>query len=455
VSQNQVVHPPDVSLRAPSDARSANRSSSARAYVALAILTLAYVFSFVDRIVVNLLVEPMRRDLGLSDIEISLLMGFSFAVFYTVCGLPLGWLADRCDRRKLIAAGVALWSAATVACGLVRGYGALFTARLFVGAGEAALTPAAHSMIADMFPKERLGRAMSIYAMGIYVGSGLALLIGAGAIYLAELRTEWVLPLVGAVFPWQMVFVIVGLPGFAVALLVLWLREPARQSNLQALSFSETLAWARSERRFLLLHHVGFALLSLVAYAGAAWIPTAFVRSFGWTTVQAALCFGTMTVVFSVAGCIVGGIQSDRMALRFGSEKRARVGVWAAIGLLVSFAAFALVSDAISAVAILAPICFFIAMPFGAASAVLAERAPSRLRGQASALYLLAISVIGIGVGPTAVAITTEYLLNDNGLVRFAIGAVCCVASAAAAVLLNSLAQATKPIRSSSAVRAG
>lgn len=269
----------------------------ARARLTLAVLTLAYVFSFLDRIVVNLLVEPMRRDLGLSDVQISLLMGLSFAVFYTLCGLPLGWLADRCDRRKLIAAGVAAWSLATAACGLARGFGGLFAARLVVGAGEATLTPAAHSMIADLFPRERLGRAMGVYALGIYIGSGLALLLGALAIRLAEQRTQWLLPLVGEVFPWQMVFVFVGLPGLLVALAVLALREPPRRDAQAPLPWRETRAWLRSERRFLAHHLLGFGLLSLVAYASAAWIPSAFVRSFGWTAVQAALWLGGMTKI--------------------------------------------------------------------------------------------------------------------------------------------------------------
>lgn len=412
----------------------------ARAYAALAVLTLAYVFSFLDRIVVNLLVEPMRRDLGLSDTQISLLMGLSFAVFYTVCGLPLGWLADRCSRRRLMAAGVAVWSVATVACGLVRGYGGLFTARLAVGAGEATLTPAAHSMIADLFPPARLGRAMSIYALGIYVGSGLALLLGAAAIRLAELRTEWVLPLVGAVFPWQMVFVFVGLPGLLVAGLVLLLREPVRRGAATPLAWHEAACWMRLERRFLLRHHLGFALLSLVAYASAAWIPTAFVRSFGWTTVQAALCFGGMTVVFSVAGCLAGGVLSDRLARQHGGLARVRVGVWAALGLLAACTGFAVAPGAIAAAAMLAPLCFFVAMPFGVASAVLVEQAPPALRGQASALYLMAISVIGIGLGPTAVALCTEQLFGDPAAVRLSIGLVCALASLAAAGLLRGLA---------------
>lgn len=428
-----------VPLHDPSSTAAAADHAPARAYAALAVLTLAYVFSFLDRIVVNLLVEPMRRDLGLSDTQISLLMGLSFAVFYTLCGLPLGWLADRCNRRTLIAVGVTVWSAMTVACGLVRGYGGLFVARLGVGAGEATLTPAAHSMIADLFPSHRLGRAMSVYALGIYLGSGLALLLGALAIRLAEWRTEWVLPLVGPVFPWQMVFVFVGLPGLLVALLVLTLREPARRGAATPVAWHDALRWMRQERGFLLRHHLGFALLSLVAYASAGWIPTALVRGFGWTTVQAALCFGGMTVVFSVLGCLAGGLLSDRLAHLHGGLARVRVGVWSALGLLVACAGFALAPGAGTAAAMLAPMCFFVAMPFGAASAVLVEHTPPALRGQASALYLMAISVIGIGLGPTAVALCTEQVFADPAAVRWSIGLVGGAGSVLAGALLYRL----------------
>jgi MFS family permease len=366
-------------------------------------------------------------------VQVSLLMGFSFAVFYTLCGLPLGWLADRFDRRRLIAIGIALWSAATVACGLVRGYAGLFTARLAVGAGEATLTPAAHSMLADLYPRERLGRAMAVYAMGIYIGSGLALLLGALAIRLAEQRTMWALPLAGEIFPWQMVFVFVGLPGLLVALAVLALREPPRRDAPVPLPWRETLAWMRAERRFLPQLLTGMGLVSLVAYASAAWIPSAFVRSFGWSAVQAALVLGGMTAVFSVAGCVAGGVWSDRLARSSGPAARLNVGAAAGVALAACAIGLTLAPSAAWAAAALVPLRFLVALPFGAASAALAERAPPRLRGQASALYLPAVSVLGIGLGPRAVALVTEHVLGNPAALREAIGWVCSVAGLAGA----------------------
>ena len=152
--------------------------SSLRAWSTVAILMLAYVLSFIDRQILNLLVGPIRRDLVISDTQMSLLMGLSFALFYTVCGIPLGRLADTKSRRGLIAIGVLFWSAMTAACGMARLYWQFLLCRIGVGVGEAALSPAAYSLIADSFPAERRATAISVYSMGVYLGSGLAFLLG-------------------------------------------------------------------------------------------------------------------------------------------------------------------------------------------------------------------------------------------------------------------------------------
>ena len=185
----------------------------ARAWVTVTILMLAYVLSFIDRQILNLLVGPIRRDLAISDTEMSLLMGFSFALFYTLCGIPLGRLADRTSRRGLIAAGVLVWSAMTAACGLARHYWHFLFARVGVGAGEAALSPAAYSLIADSFPPERRATAISVYSMGIYVGSGLAFLLGGVVIQFASAQGDMTLPLVGTIRPWQLIFLLLGVVG--------------------------------------------------------------------------------------------------------------------------------------------------------------------------------------------------------------------------------------------------
>ena len=194
--------------------------SSARAWATVAILMVAYVLSFVDRQILNLLVEPIRRDLAINDTQMSLLMGLSFALFYTVCGIPLGRVADTRSRRGLIAVGILFWSAATAACGMAKMYWQFLLCRIGVGVGEAALSPAAYSLIADSFPAERRATAISVYSMGVYLGSGLAFLVGGLVIQFASAQGDVTLPVLGEVRPWQLIFLILGVAGVFFTLLM-------------------------------------------------------------------------------------------------------------------------------------------------------------------------------------------------------------------------------------------
>jgi MFS family permease len=191
------------------------------------VLTLAYILSFIDRQIITLMIGPIKQDLGLTDTQMSYLIGLSFALFYTVFGFLIALAADRYNRRNIVTAGIVVWSVMTAFCGLAKGYGQLFLARMGVGFGEGALSPSALSMISDYFPREKLARAISVYSMGIAVGSGIALLVGGSIIHLVSSAATVTLPLVGELRPWQAAFVIVALPGLPLALLMLTVREPA------------------------------------------------------------------------------------------------------------------------------------------------------------------------------------------------------------------------------------
>ena len=197
------------------------------AWYVVGVLTLLYAFSFIDRQIFSLLVGPLRRDLHIGDAKMSLLIGFSFALFYTFFGIPLGRLADICSRRLIIATGLVLWSGFTASCGLAQTFEAMLLLRMGVGVGEAALSPAAYSLITDYFPRERLATALSVYSMGIYIGSGLAYLLGGLVVAYASTQAMWIIPLLGAVHPWQIIFLSIGLPGIAVAPLLFTVREPS------------------------------------------------------------------------------------------------------------------------------------------------------------------------------------------------------------------------------------
>ena len=223
------------------------------AWYVVGVLTLAYVLSFIDRQILSLMVEPIRRDLGISDKQMSLLMGASFAVFYTFFGIPLGRLADTRSRRGIIAVGIAFWSVMTTGCGLVNKFWQLALLRMGLGVGEASLSPSAYSLIFDYFRPAQRSTAISVYSMGIYIGSGLAFILGGLVIRSTSGQEHFILPLLGAMRSWQIVFFVVGLPGFLMSLLLLTIREPERQGANRAKDGSTTVSPV-SIRRGVVLH---------------------------------------------------------------------------------------------------------------------------------------------------------------------------------------------------------
>lgn len=412
--------------------------SSLSAWITVSILMLAYVLSFVDRQILSLLVAPIRRDMMISDTQMSLLMGLSFAIFYTICGIPLGRLADTKSRRGLIAIGVLLWSAATAACGLARLYWQFLLCRIGVGVGEAALSPAAYSLIADSFPPERRATAISVYSMGIYLGSGMALLLGGLVIKLASAQGEVMLPLVGEVRPWQLIFLVLGAAGVVFALLMLAVREPARHGIGAgvAVPFSEVGAYLLSNRKTVLCHNFGFAFLSFAGYGSAAWVPTFFIRSYGWEPAQVGIIYGSLVAVFGCLGIVSGGRLADMLAKRGRSDANMRVGLLSALGALPLVVLFPMMPNATWAAVLLAPSIFFLSMPFGVAPAAIQEIMPNAMRGQASAVYLFVITLFGLGVGPTAVALVTDYVFGYEEALRYSLLIITTFAVVAAAILL-------------------
>ncbi|CAE6900054.1 MFS transporter [Pseudomonas khazarica] len=422
--------------------------SSTRAWVTVAILMVAYVLSFVDRQILNLLVEPIRRDLAINDTQMSLLMGLSFALFYTVCGIPLGRVADTRSRRGLIAVGILFWSAATAACGMARMYWQFLLCRIGVGVGEAALSPAAYSLIADSFPAERRATAISVYSMGVYLGSGLAFLVGGLVIQLASAQGEVTLPLLGEVRPWQLIFLILGAAGVTFTLLMMAVKEPARRGAGAgvAVPLSEVGRYIRANRRTVLLHNFGFAGLAFAGYGSAAWVPTFYIRTYGWDASQVGIVYGSIVAVFGCLGIVFGGRLADWMAKRGRSDANMRVGLYAALGALPMVVLFPLMDSAFWASVLMAPTVFCLSMPFGVAPAAIQEIMPNSMRGQASAIYLFVITLFGLGVGPTAVALVTDFVFADDAALRYSL---LIVTTLAVLMSITLLAKSLKPYRES------
>ena len=382
--------------------------------------------------------KPIRRDLGISDTQMSLLMGFSFAVFYTVFGIPLGWLADTRSRRGIIAAGVTVWSFFTAACGLARNFTQLLFLRMGVGVGEASLGPSAYSMISDYFPPQRRATALSVYGMGIYIGSGIAYLLGGVIVGLASAQDAWIAPVVGALRPWQIVFLAVGLPGILMGMLVLTVREPLRRGNAANAKApaGATLAYMRANKWTLLCHGLGFGFISLRTNAGASWIPSFFTRTHGWTSTQIGVSMGLIVMIAGSLGVVGGGMYADRLAARGCHDSKLRVALYAVLCSLPTGVAMMLTASSTLAILLYIPTVFFTSAPFGVAPAAIQEMMPNSMRGQASAIYLFVNNLVGLGLGPTSVALISDYVFHDDKAVGQALLIVSVASSAVASLLL-------------------
>ncbi|MDF7820123.1 MFS transporter [Runella sp. MFBS21] len=399
-----------------------NSSSSLRyAWYVVGVLMLAYISSFIDRQVLTLLVKPLKRDFGITDTQVGLLIGFSFAIFYTLLGIPIGRLADRKSRKSIILWGITIWSFMTVLCGVTDTYGELFWARVGVGIGEAALSPAAYSMISDLFPRQKLGTAMGVYNLGVYVGSGLSILLVALILKLINVEGMWHVPFFGEVYPWQSVFFMVGLPGLLIVLLIgFTIKEPARQqSRKEAVAFLEVTKYFRSNQASLLCLFFGIAFMAFASYATTAWIPTLLVRKYAFTESQAGLLLGVIITVFSTLGVYTGGRYADKLTKDGVADAKMRVGFQgmligtALAGVVLVMMIFKLI-PLILLVGLLAMICFFTSLPYGAATAALQEMVPAPMRATFSAFFLFVVNIVGLGGGPLAVGFINDKIFGDT-----------------------------------------
>ena len=411
------------------------------AWYAVGILFVAYTFSFADRFILSLLIEPIKQDLGLSDTKISLLHGFAFAIFYTFMGIPIGRLADKYNRRTIIVWGIATWSCMTAVCGITKGYWQLFAARVGVGVGEAALSPAAYSMIADLFPAQKLGRALSVYTTGAFVGAGLAFIIGGTAIAAITTSPEITLPVIGTIRSWQAAFFLVGLPGLLVAALMYTVKEPLRRFNEEAegeiVTIKEVFAYVRARWRLFGAHFIGFSMLGVVFNGFTAWTPAFLSRSFDMPVGESGPAIGAMILVFSTTGIIVGGWLTDYFVKRGLVDGAMRTGIVAGVCCVPFAAAVPFIPSLTGVLAVYAPLLFFASFGFGAAAAAIQQVTPNRMRGLVSAFYLFFLNFIGIGLGPTITALITDHVFNNDQAVGFSLAIMAGCSGLLAALLLG------------------
>jgi MFS family permease len=405
------------------------------AWYVVAVLILAYTFSFIDRQALTLMVGPIRETLDISDTQLSLLHGFAFALFYTVMGIPLGRMVDQRRRTTIVAAGIVVWSVMTACCGLARNFFQMFLARIGVGVGEAALSPGAYSLIGDYFPQRQRTQALSIYIGAAYVGSGLATMIGGTLIVLMPAIT---VPILGHLEPWQSVFIAIGLPGVLVAALVLTLREPPRSSVKAGVEphFREVLAHMGRQKGAYILLILGFALTGMMWNGAVAWLPTYFIRTFGWTASETGFRYGITIMLSGTMGSIIGGLFAASMRNRGRTDANIVNGLVAIAVAAPAGISLAFMSDGMTALALTFVFLFGCAMPFGGAVAALQEITPNQMRGQVSAIYLFNLSFFGMGFGPTIVALFTDSVFASDAALGQSLAAMIGLSAPLAAIVL-------------------
>jgi MFS family permease len=415
--------------------------SAARRNYTLAVLLAAYILSFIDRQILNLLVDPIRRTLRVTDFQMSLIQGMAFALFYVSLGLPIGRLADRHNRKVIVGLGVFVWSAMTAACGLATSFMSLFLARIGVGIGEAALSPASYSILADSFPPARLARAAYVFTCGITIGGGLAYLIGGKIIDWAATTQGLWLPMLGSVKPWQLTFLVVGLPGILVGALVLaTLKEPRRRGGTCELEpapvqLTDVYRFIRQRWRCYASIFGSVSLLAVVGYGYLNWYPTFLIRTYGLKIGDVGRSFGLIYLIFGTAGSVGGVLLSESLGRRGYKDANLRVVALMSAALWLPAACGPLMPSARLALVVAAPTTFLLNGYFGASIAALQIITPNRMRAVTSASFLLCTTLTGMGLGTSLVAACTDFVFRDDMSLRYSLAILAVVVCPLASIV--------------------
>ena len=391
------------------------------AWILVLILTFTYILSFVDRFILGLLIEPIKKDLGLSDTQIGLLLGPAFAIFYATMGVPLGWAADRLKRVWILASGIILWSFATAASGISKTFSHLFIARMSVGFGEATLNPCAFSMISDSFPPEKRGLPIAFYSAALSLGAAIASLLGAAILTWVQANENIILPILGQVTAWQLTFLILGIPGIFFGILFFFIREPMR------IKTSNNLIQGRKANPLDMFKYIAkkwrvfatflpiFCFLTITAYS-QGWLAPMFQRTWGWSPRDYALINGFILLACGPLSINLAGWLSDRWYSKGHFDAPLLVAI---IGALITIPS-----------SILAPLmpsgewCFVIlaintvGLTWLSATGItaLVNIIPADIRAQIIAFYYMVISITGLMLGPTAVGLLTDNIFGEQDI---------------------------------------
>ena len=385
----------------------ANNKTAVRPHLALFLLTVVYAFNFIDRQILVILQEPIKQDMGLSDTQLGLLSGFSFALVYVLAGIPIAYLADRGNRRNIIAIALTVWSGMTAISGLAQNYTHLLLARIGVGLGEAGGSPPSHSMISDYYAPEHRGKAMSFYSTGIYIGIlfGFAL----GGILADELG-------------WRMAFFVVGIPGVLFAgVLMLLLKEPVRGSwdagadkNAKA-SFKETLTFLMTRKSFWYAA-LGTAMMSYKSYGNGNFMPSFLYRLHDMSLSEIGFTLALVSGVAGAVGTFMGGVLADKLGAKdkrwylwtpmWGAIIALPLGIYVLLTLNTQSLVIALVLSTITSTLYLGP-CIAISHAL----------VPPHMRAMTSAVLFFILNMIGLGLGPLLTGLLSDWFTAQHGVV--------------------------------------
>ncbi len=377
---------------------SSSEVSRTTAHYGLLMLTIVYAFNFVDRQILVILQEPIKNEMGLSDAQLGLLSGFSFALVYITAGIPLAWWADRSNRRNIIAGALALWSGMTALSGLAQNYWHLLLARIGVGLGEAGCSPPAHAMISDYYPPERRATALAIYSTGVHLGILMGYVVGG---------------VISQVYGWRIAFFAVGIPGVLLAVVfLLTVREPPRGHWEGAgvvqhkPTFRETLGVLASFPSFWYLS-AGTGMAAFAGYGIGNFAPSFLIRSHGFTVGEVGILLAIFGGGGGMLGTFLGGYLADRLGQR---DRRWYLWLPAVAGALaVPLSVPYLLLDFTPAVILSLLLVTIVKTTYLGPSLAMAHAlVPPAMRAQASAILFFVLNLIGLGLGPLTVGLLSD-----------------------------------------------
>lgn len=364
------------------------------------LLLAVYMLAFADRQLPAMLAGPIAHELRIGDAALGALHGFGFALLYAVAALPAGWLVDRVPRLRLLAACLLLWSAATIACAFAQSLAHLAAARMAVGLGQAALVPAAYSLLGDAWPRERTGVAVAGFAIGPFLGAGMMLVLGGR---FAE-ASGWRLP-----------FVVAGLLGMAIAFVLFRLPEPSRHGEPRPIApaWNEISVYARLHIRAILAVDGSMLFTAMAAHAVLSWSVVWLMRVHDLALGTATLALGTALIAGGVTGTLGGGVLGDRLFRDGRRGGRLRLlGMVALIGSPIAWMAFT-TGDIGAALGLLTLLIGLVAIALASGPAALQDITPPRLRGAQHGLAVFLINIFGLGLGPLIIGVGSEMLTDD------------------------------------------